>query len=225
MRGRVGPKRLLTQLLHTLSCKHTYMHTRALTAISSNHIHSVTLIKQIGVHTHGLDTQTMSHKFRYHHTDARIYIHTYKHACSCQLAAPQPCPTDLRSGEGKRAPQFSVVFPLLPPPISFLYGGRPQRVQLRLVGKNLCTAKSAVASLGYGWGEIAHCRGKLKGCSDVGTEPLLNLRRPRPRAGRGGNKGPWIWHLQIEDQVVEALFRDAVVETYCRDREVIRSGR
>lgn len=36
-------------------------------------------------------------------------------------------------------------------------------------------------------------------------------------------EGPWLWHLQIEDQVVEAFFRDAVMETDCRDREVMRS--
>lgn len=46
-----------------------------------------------------------------------------------------------------------------------------------------------------------------------------------PVQGVKEGKGPWIWHLQIEDQVVEALFRDAVVEAYCRDREVMRSGR
>lgn len=48
--------------------------------------------------------------------------------------------------------------------------------------------------------------------------PMLVLRAKE-------GKGPWAWHLQIEDQVVEALFRDAVMETYCRDREVMRSRR
>lgn len=38
-------------------------------------------------------------------------------------------------------------------------------------------------------------------------------------------KGTCIWHLQIEDQVVESLFRDAVMEAYCRDRKVMRSRR
>lgn len=44
-----------------------------------------------------------------------------------------------------------------------------------------------------------------------------------PRLGVKEGAGPQLWHLQIEDQVVEAFFRDAVMETYCRNREVMRS--
>lgn len=39
-----------------------------------------------------------------------------------------------------------------------------------------------------------------------------------PRSSRGVPPPTPSWHLQIKDQVVEPLFRDAVVETHCWGR-------
>lgn len=61
---------------------------------------------------------------------------------------------------------------------------------------------------------MARCRDRTLPESEEAEGPTLGVTE---------GKGPWLWHLQIEDQVVEAFFRDAVMETYCRDREVMRS--
>lgn len=51
---------------------------------------------------------------------------------------------------------------------------------------------------------------------------------PVPLGGEGpaGGPGPWpdAEHLQVEDQVVEAFLRDAVVQTHCGDRRDCEGG-
>lgn len=227
MRGGVGPKRLLTQLLHTLHGNTLHANTLTITHIYTHcHTHACTLVdftQTISALTLS-QVQGLSHRCLYIHPST----HTYKHTCSCQLAVPQPCTTGLRREQGDWALTGLCGVPTTALPISFLYGGRPQHVRHRLVGKNLCTAKSVVARLDMAGDEVTCCRVALKGCPDVEIDVLLSLRRPCPPCwccGAKEGKGPWAWHLQIEDQVVEALFRDAVMETYCRDREVMRSRR
>jgi hypothetical protein len=202
----------ISMYMHSCTCTLTRLHTCKYTC---THMHVPYLYKP---HQH---TFRQPHALAHPHMCTHLHAFTtLKHTHSCQPAVPQF--TMMRhQGRGSKGTAAHLLVLLSPlPPTDLLHGEegsgfqpppphphpgdsiKPMQSQGRVKGGQASVAGS----------EVTHCR------PYVGCELSLGLKRlwtpPCPGLGVGGGKSPQLWHLQIEDQVVEPLLGDAVMKTH-----------